>query len=196
MAVISTEKIKELREKTGAGISDVKEALTEAKGDTARALELIERKFGNIAAKKAGRATGSGLVESYVHSNGRIGSMVELLCETDFVARNPQFKEFAHDLAMHIAAMRPLYLSLDAVPADAWNAEKKRCAEDARALGKPEHVAEQIVDGKLKTYFGALALMNQPFIKDQGKTIQDSVQEAIGKFGENIKIGRFARFEI
>lgn len=149
--MISAEQIKELREKTGAGILDIKKALEESAGDMAGALALIERRFGGIASKKAERETKAGLVEAYIHSNGKVGVLIELLSETDFVARNEGFKELAHDLAMQIAAMNP--------------AEAKD-------------------------------LMGQTFIKDQGKTIENLVSEAIGKFGENIKIGRFVRFEL
>ena len=193
---ISAQQIKELRERTGAGISDVKKALEDAKGDMARALELIERKLGGTAEKKASREIKGGLVEAYIHSNGKIGTLVELGCETDFVARNPAFKELAHNIALHIAAMRPLYLSLEAVPKEVWQVEKERFEEEAKQLNKPAHIMEEIVDGKLKSYFGALALLEQPFVKDQDKTVGTVVKEAIGKFGENIKIGRFARLEI
>lgn len=149
--MISTEQIKELREKTGAGIADIKKALEESGGDTTKALGMIEAKLGGSAAKKAGRLTTAGLVESYVHGNGKIGVLVELLCETDFVARNPGFQELAHELSMQIAAMGP---------------------QD------PE------------------TLLSQPFIRDQGKTVKDVINEAVGKFGENIKIGRFSRIEL
>jgi len=194
--MIETQQIKELREKTGAGISDIKRVLEQAKGDMARAIELLERTLGSAAEKKASRETRGGVVEAYVHSNSRIGALVEMLCETDFVARNPAFRELAHGIAMHIAAMRPLYLSLETIPKDIWQSEKERFEEEAKALGKPALVVEQIVDGKLKVYFGALALLEQPFVKDQDKTVGEVVNEAIGRFGENIKVGRFARFEI
>lgn len=194
--MISAQQIKELRERTGAGISDVKRALEDSKGDMVRAVELIERKFGGTAEKKASREIKAGLVEAYIHSNGRIGVLVELGCETDFVARNPAFRELAHDIALQIAAMRPLYLTLDMVPKDAWQMEKERLEEEARTLGKPQNIVEQIVDGKLKAYFGALALLEQPFVKDQDKTVSIIIKEAIGKFGENIKVGRFTRLEI
>lgn len=193
---ISLDHIKELREKTGAGMSDVRRALEEHGGDRERALQAIQRKLGSAGAKKASRETNAGLVESYIHSNGRVGAMVELLCETDFVARNPVFKELAHDLAMHITAMSPLYLSLDAVPKEMWQTEQDRFQEEVRAMGKPERIAKEIIDGKLKAYFGSVSLLEQPFIKDQNKTIGVMVNEAIGKFGENIKIGRFSRFEV
>lgn len=148
---ISAEQIKEFREKTGAGISDIKRALEESGGDPGKALKIIEQKWGSVAGKKAARETRAGLVDAYVHSNGRIGSMVEVFCETDFVARNPQFKELAHDLAMHITAINPTDLDM---------------------------------------------LVSQPFIKNESKTVGEFINEAVGRFGENIKIGRFVRFEI
>ena len=181
--MITAQQIKDLREKTGAGISDVKKALEDSGGDTAKAEAALLRKMGGSAVKRAGRETGAGLVDSYLHSNGKIGAMVELLCETDFVARNPAFRELAHDLAMQVAAMRPLYLSLDVAPSDVWNAEKSQ-------------VEEEVIDGKLKAFFGAISLLEQPFVKDQDKTIKEVINEAIGKFGENIKVGKFVRFEI
>jgi elongation factor Ts len=194
--MISANQIKELREKTGASISDVKKALEENGGDMDKAYAWLERKLGSSAVKKAGREIKAGLIEAYIHSNGRIGSLVEVGCETDFVARNPQFREFAHDIAMHIAAMSPVYLSIETVPQNLWEAERMRVAEEVRGLNKPAHILEEIIDGKLKAHFGALSLLSQPFIKDQDKTVGDVVNETIGKFGENIKIGRFIRFEI
>lgn len=193
--MITAQQIKELREKTGAGISDVKKALEESGGDMDNAFKRIEHRLGGIAEKKSGRETGAGLVEAYIHSNNRIGAMLELFCETDFVARNPAFRGLAHDLAMHIAAMRPAYLSFEAVPQDLWQAEKNRFEEETGGLDKPSHILEEIVAGKLKAHFGPLSLLEQPFVKDQDKTVAEVINEAIGKFGENIKIGRFVRFE-
>lgn len=194
--MISAQLIKELREKTGAGVSDVKKALEEAKGDTQKALEIIERKLGGSAGKRAGRETTAGIVEAYVHSNNKLGVLVELFSETDFVARNPGFKELAHNIALHIAAMRPMYLSLDSIPPEQWEAEKERFAEEAKTLNKPAHIVEQIIDGKLKAHFGAYTLLQQPFVKDQDKTVADILNESIGRFGENINIGRFVRLEM
>ena len=193
---VTAQLMKELREKTGAGISDIKKALEEAKGDTARAVEIIERKLGGSADKRAGRETTVGIVESYIHSNNRLGVLVELFSETDFVARNPLFKELAHDIALHIAAMRPMHLSFDTVPREQWEAQKERFSEEIKILNKPADIVEQIIDGKLKAYFASYCLLEQPFVKDQDKTVEEVVNEAIGKFGENIKIGRFIRFEI
>lgn len=194
--MISAQQIKELRERTGAGISDVKKALLEHGEDSDKAFAALERKLGADAVKRAGRATEAGIVETYIHSNGRIGAMIEILCETDFVARTPQFKELAHDIAMHIAAMRPLYLSLDTIPQEVWNAEKERIEEETRKMDKPHAVLEHIIDGKIKSHFGALSLLAQPFVKDQDKTVGDIVNEASGRFGENVTMSRFARFEI
>lgn len=194
--MISASDIKKLRDKTGAGIADVKKALEESGGDAAKAESLLERRLGSAAIKKAGRDTKAGIIETYLHSNGRIGSMVELFCETDFVSRNPDFKALAHDLAMHIAAMRPLYVSLDSVPASAWDEEKIRFEEEVAKMDKPENIKSDIVSGKLKAHFGGLALLSQPFIKEQEHAVGDMVNAAVGRFGENIKVGRFARFEI
>lgn len=194
--MISAQLIKELREKTGAGVSDIKKALEDAKGDTGKALELIELKLGRSAGKRAGRETSAGIIEAYVHSNNRVGVLVELSSETDFVSRNAAFKELAHDLALHVAAMRPLYLSLDSVPREQWEMEKSRFTEEANTLNKPSNIIEQIIDGKLKAHFGQYTLLEQPFVKDQDKTVGEILNEAIGKFGENITIGRFVRLEI
>lgn len=194
--MITANQVKELREKTGAGISDVKKALEESGEDMDKAFKWIEHRLGVIAEKRSGRETGAGLVEAYIHSNSRIGAMLELFCETDFVARNPAFRGLAHDLAMHIAAMRPAYLSLETVPQDLWQAEKSRFEEETKGLDKPSHILEEIIAGKLKAHFGPLSLHEQLFVKDQDKTVDGVINEAIGKFGENIKIGRFVRFEI
>lgn len=193
--MISAQQIKELRERTGAGISDIKKALEEAKGDMARAVTIIERKLGSSAGKRAGRETKSGIIDSYVHGD-KIGVLLEVFCETDFVARNPVFREFVHSLSMHIAAMHPVYLSLDAVPRDVWQTEKDRFTEDTAKLNKSAAIMEEIINGKLKAHFGAYALMEQSFVKDQDKTVGKVLNEVIGKFGENINIGRFVRLEM
>lgn len=194
--MISAQQIKELREKTGAGVSDVKKALEESKGDMEGALAFIKRKLGSSAVKRAGRETRAGVVDAYIHSNSRIGALVELFCETDFVARNPDFTALAHDIALHVAAMSPAYLAYDSVPEDILNAEKKRFEDEARETKKSPEIQAAIVDGKLKSHFGALALMEQPFVKDQDKTVGQVVREAIGRFGENIRVGKFVRLEL
>lgn len=194
--MISAQQIKELREETGAGVSDIKKALEESGGDMTAARAAIDRRLGNAAGKRAGRETAAGVVDAYIHSNSRVGVLVELFCETDFVARSPAFVALAHDIALHIAAMNPLYLSQDAVPADIMAAERRRCEEEARQSGKPALIQTQIAEGKLKSYFGALSLLDQQFVKDQDKTVITIINEAIGRFGENIKVGKFTRFEL
>lgn len=193
---ISAQLIKELREKTGGGISDIKKALEEAKGDTGKAIEIIERKLGSSAGKRAGRETTAGMVESYIHSNNRLGVLVELFSETDFVARNPGFKELAHDIALHIAAMRPMYLSLDSVPREQWVVQKQHFTEEAQTFNKTPDIIAQIIDGKMNAYFSPYCLLEQPFVKDQDKTVREVLNESIGRFGENINIGRFVRLEM
>lgn len=193
---VSAQQIKELRDKTGAGVSDVKRALEESGGDEERAIKLIEQRLGHIAGKKSSRTAGIGIVESYVHSNARVASLVEVYCETDFVAKSPAFREFAHAVALQVAAMRPLFLTIEDVPKELWEVERMRIVEEVAALGKPSAIQEEIVKGKLHAYFGPLSLMEQAFVKDQDKTVREMLNESIGRFGENIKIGRFVRFEV
>ena len=190
------ELVKKLRDSTGLPFNEIKRALEEAGGDRARAMEVLKAHGVKVAEKKALRTTGQGLVEAYIHSNKKVGVLVELFCETDFVAQNPVFKELAHDLAMHLAAMSPAYLSLESVPEEVWHAEKSRFEEEVSGMNKPAHILAEIIDGKLKAHFGALSLLTQPFVKDQDKTVETIVNEAIGRFGENIKVGRFVRFEL
>lgn len=194
--MISTDLIKELREKTGAGISDIKHALEEGGGDTKKAEEIINRSLGGVAEKKSERTTKAGIIDAYIHSNARIGSLVELWCETDFVARNPGFRELTHGLAMHVAAMNPTYSSLDTIPPDVWDKQKTYYEREVKELKKPDEISIQIIEGKLKSYFSALSLYDQPYVKDQNKTVGDVIKEAVGRFGENIKVGQFVRFEI
>lgn len=194
--MISAQQIKELREQTGAGVSDVKKALEESGGDMDKARAAIERRLGSAASKRSGHETRAGVVDAYVHSNSKVGVLAELFCETDFVARNPDFRALAHDIALHIAAMSPAYLSQDSVPEDIRAAERTRCEEEAKKSGKSAAIQEQIVEGKLKSHFGALSLMDQQFVKDPDKTVGQIVNEAIGRFGENIKVGRFVRLEL
>ena len=157
---------------------------------------MIEKKLGSLAGKRVGRKTGAGIVDAYIHSDKRIGVLVELFSETDFVARNPEFVMLAHGLALHIAALGPQYLSRDSVPDEIVNAERARFEEEVQRLGKPEKIMREIIDGKLASHFGAVSLLEQPYIKDQDKTVREVINEAIGKFGENIQVGRFVRFEL
>jgi len=191
---ITASMVKELREKTGAGMMDCKKALEEAGGDMNRAIEILREKGLAAAAKKAGRVTAEGLVESYIHGGGKIGVLVEVNCETDFVAKTDEFREFVRDIAMQIAAAAPRYVSRDEVPAEEIEKERQILRQQALNEGKPEHIVEKMVEGRLKKFFAEVCLLEQPFIKDPDKTIEELLKEKIAKIGENITIRRFARF--
>lgn len=195
MNAISAESVKSLREKTGAGMMECKKALTESSGDFEKAIDLLRQKGLASALKKAGRAASEGLVESYIHM-GKIGTMIEINCETDFVARTDDFREFVRDVAMHIAAASPVYLSREDVPQPVLEREKE--IYRAQVSDKPPQVLEKIVEGKLEKFFTDTCLLDQIFIKDadQKKKIKDLLTEKIAKFGENIIIRRFARFQL
>jgi len=192
---ITVSEIASLRNKTGLPMMECKAALIEADGDEEKAIEVLKKKGFAKAAKKSERETKSGLIETYVH-DGKIGVLLEVLTETDFVAKNDDFKEFVHDVALHIAAMNPKYISKTEVPANEIEKEKTSLIEQVKATGKPENIAEKIVEGKLGKYFEEICLLEQPFIKDPDKTIGDLLTGLIAKIGENIIIGRFARFEL
>jgi elongation factor Ts len=196
MAEITTQMIKELREKTGAGIVDCKKALQEAGGDVEKAVEILRKKGAAKAAKKAERATAEGAVFSYIHAGGKVGALVELNCETDFVARNETFKELGHEIALQVAAMAPEFVSKEDVPAEVVEKEKEILRQQALAEGKPEHIVEKIVEGRLSKFYAEKCLLEQPWIKDDSKTIKDLITDYITKLGENIKVKRFARFEV
>ncbi len=196
MAEITTQMIKELREKTGAGIVDCKKALQEANGDMEKAVEILKRKGAAKAAKKAERATAEGIVVSYIHAGGKVGALVELNCETDFVARTDDFKKLGHEIAMQVAAMSPEYVSREDVPSEIVEKEKAILREQALSEGKPEHIVEKIVEGRLSKFFSEKCLLEQPWIKDDSKTIKDLLTDYITKLGENIRVKRFCRFEI
>jgi elongation factor Ts len=193
---ISASQVKELREKTGAGMMDCKKALTEANGDMDKAIEILREKGLAAAAKKAGRIAAEGVVESYIHMGGKIGVLVEINCETDFVAITDEFKELARDIAMQIAAYNPQYVSRDEVPAEVIEKEKEIYKQQAINEGKPEHIAEKMVEGRIKNYFKEVCLLEQPFIKDGDKTVEELVKEKIAKIGENISIRRFVRYQL
>ena len=192
--MITSSMVKELREKTGAGIMDCKRALEEANGDMEKAIEILKKKGIAKAEKKASRVAKEGLIGSYVHMGGKIGVLVEVNCETDFVARTDEFKQLVKDIAMQIAAMKPLYVSPEDIPEEVL--EKEKAIYREQAAGKPEHVVERIVEGKLKKFYEEVCLLEQPFIRDDSKKIRDLIQEAIAKLGENIKVSRFVRFEV
>jgi len=188
--------VKELREATGAGVLDCKKALEASGGDLEKAKAYLREKGLAAAAKKAGRVAKEGLIEAYVHTGGRVGALIELDCETDFVARTEEFKALAHDLAMQVVAAKPLYLAPEDIPPDVLEEEKNVYRAQARDAGKPEHIVERIVEGKLQKHFQEVCLMRQPFIKDDDLTVQDIVTRTIAKLGENIVMRRFARFEL
>ncbi|MHB1003017.1 MAG: translation elongation factor Ts [Thermoleophilia bacterium] len=193
---VSAKEVKELREKTGAGMMDCKKALSDCNGDLEEAVKTLRTKGLADAAKRSDRATSQGLVDSYIHANGKLGVLVEVGCETDFVAMNDDFKEFVHDLAMHIAAAGPRYIRREDVPQDEIDNEMSIYKEQARATGKPDNILEKIAAGKMDKYFSQICLMEQAFVKDDSMTIEQLLGELIGKIGENIQIKRFVRFEL
>ncbi len=188
--------VKKLREMTGAGMLDCKKALEETNGNLEEAVELLRKKGIAKAAKKAGRETKEGLIHSYIHAGGRVGVLLELNCETDFVARNETFKELANELALQIAAMKPKWVSREDVPEEIVAKEGEIAREAAIAEGKPEHIAEKIAEGKVNKFFQENCLLEQKYIKDESKTVEELIKEYIAKIGENIQVGRFCRFEI
>ena len=190
------EQVKALREKTGGGIVEVKKALDEANGDEARAIEILKKRGEAKALKKTDRTAGEGIVASYIHSNQRVGTLLTLLCETDFVGRNEEFQELARDLAMHVTAMAPRYVRPEDVPAELVLGERRIWEEQVAAEGKPAEIAEKILLGKEKKFREDLALLTQPFVKDPSKTVQALITEKIHRIGENIQVGSFTRFEI
>ena len=191
---ITAEQVKELRDRTGAGIMDCKKILTEAEGNMEKAIELLKQKGMAKAAKKAGRIAAEGLVEAYIH-NGKYGALVEVNSETDFVANNPEFKQFVKDIAMHVAAAAPQYVKREDVPASIVDAEKEAQKAKAVAEGKPEAIAERIVEGRMDKFYSEICLLDQSFVKDPDKTVGQLLTELISKIGENIVIRRFVRFE-
>jgi elongation factor Ts len=196
MAKISAATVKELREKTGAGIMDCKEALSESNGDISKAVDFLRKKGLATAAKRAGRATTEGIVESYIHMDSKLGVLVEINCETDFVAKNDDFKEFAKNIAMHITATNPVGIRQEDVPKETIDKEKEIYRAQVLEMGKPEKIVDKIVEGKLKKYFKDNCLMNQDYVRDSNITIEDLLNEMVAKIGENITIKRFARFKI
>jgi len=193
---ISAGLVRDLREKTGAGMMDCKKALTEAAGDFEKAIDYLRKKGIASASKKAGRATKEGSVSSYIHGEGRVGVLLEVNCETDFVARTEQFKTFVKDVSMHVAAANPAYVNSTEVPAEIIAKEKEIAVAQMQASGKPAAVLEKIAEGKIKKFYEDTCLMNQVFVKDPSKTIDQLLKEAIAALGENIIIRRFSRFQL
>ena len=194
--MFTSKDVMELRKKTGAGVADCQKALKETDGDMDKAVDYLREKGIAKAAKKASRIAAEGIVDSYIHMGGKVGVLLEVNCETDFVARGDQFKELVHDIALQIAAANPVYLTKDEVPADVIEKEKEILKAQAIEEGKPEKIVEKMVEGRIKTFYDENCLLCQKFVKDPSKTIEQLVTEAIATIGENISIRRFARFEM
>jgi len=193
---ITTKMVKDLRDKTQAGMMDCKKALESTGGDMEKAVDLLRQKGLAVAAKRANRATSEGVIATYIHAGGKLGVMVELGCETDFVAKNDDFREFARDIAMHIAAANPISISRDEVPAQVIAREKDIFVQQALESGKPEPIVEKMVNGKIEKFLAEVALLEQKFVKNPDLSIQDLLNELVGKMGENISIKKFARFQV
>ena len=196
MAIVSSELVNELREKTGAGIMDCKRALADVGGDLEKAVDILRQKGLAIAVKKAARETKEGVIGSYVHAGGKIGVLVEVNCETDFVARNSEFQDLVRDIAMQIAWSNPSWLRREDVPASVLEKEREIYRAQAKESGKPEHVIEKIAEGKIDKFFVDVCLLEQPFIKDSSVTINHLIQQKIAKIGENIAVKRFVRYQL
>jgi len=193
---ISAKLVKELRDKTGAGMMDCKNALKEAGGDMEKAVEILRKRGVAKAEKKASREAKDGLIEAYIHPGGKLGVLVEVNCETDFVANTDDFKEFVHNLAMHIAATNPISIDRENVPQEVVEREMRIYKEQAQESGKPEHIVEKIATGKMEKFYSENVLLEQAYIRDPEKTIKDYLTEVVAKLGENITIRRFVRFQI
>jgi elongation factor Ts len=193
---ISASQVKELREKTGVGIMDCKEALKECKGDVKQAIDFLRKKGIATAKKRGGRQTSEGLVQSYIHAGGKIGVLVEVNCETDFSAKTDDFANFAKDIAMQIAATNPISVDREGIAPETLKKEMEIFATQAKESGKPEKVIEKIVDGKMKKFYSEVCLLEQAFVKDPDNSIQDLVNDLMAKTGENVMISRFARFQL
>ena len=193
---ISAAQVKELRDKTGAGFMDCKSALTEAGGDVEKAVTILRTRGQARAAKRAGRSTSQGLVGSYIHMGGQVGVLVEVACESDFVARTDEFQQLTREVAMHIAAASPLYVSREQVPAEAVERERAIFRAQAEGSNKPPQVIDRIVDGKMNSYYQQVVLLDQPSIREPKTSIGDLVTAAVAKMGENITVVRFARFKV
>ena len=193
---ITAQMVKELRDKTNAGMMDCKKALGETGGDMEKAVDFLRQKGLAVAAKRADRATSEGVIQTYIHAGGKLGVMVEVGCETDFVAKTDSFIEFARDIAMHIAAANPVSIKREDVPEEMIGREKEIYKKQALDSGKPENIVDKIVEGKINKFFSEVSLMEQKFVKDPDKSIQDLMNELIASLGENISVKRFSRFQV
>jgi len=190
------EKIKQLREETAAGMMDVKNALEESGGDLDGARRVLRERGQALAAKKSSREASEGLIDAYVHFNGRVGVLVEVNCETDFVARTPEFKEFARNVALHVASMKPLCVGPEDIPAEALEEERQIVEKQVAEMGKPEDIARRIIDGRMQKWISEQALLTQPYVRDPDRTVADLLRETIQKVGENVVVRRFTRYEL
>jgi elongation factor Ts len=195
MATITADAVKELRERTGAGMMDCKNALVETGGDVDAAVGLLRERGLAAAAKKAGRDAREGVVSSYIHAGGKLGALIEVNCETDFVARTDEFQKLVRDLAMQVVALAPLYVDIERIPEDALAAKKAELAESDAVKGKPAEIQERIVEGQLKKWYQEVCLYEQPF-RDEDRAVKDLITEAISKIGENIRVRRFTRYAL
>ena len=196
MAEVTAAMVKELRERTGAGMMDCKRALGETGGDIEKALHYLREKGLAVAAKKAGRVATEGIIDSYIHLTGRVGVLIEVNCETDFVARTDDFRSFVHDLALQVAAARPEFICREDVPVEVVGKEKEILAAQVKEEGKPEKIVQKIVDGRLEKFFKEVCLLEQSFIKNPDITVQQLLNEQITRLGENILVRRFTRYEL
>jgi elongation factor Ts len=190
------EKIKQLREETAAGMMDVKRALEETDGDVEGARKVLRERGQAIAAKKSSREATEGLIDAYIHFNGRVGVLVEINCETDFVARTDEFKEFARNVALHVASMKPLVVAPEDIPAEAREEERQIVDKQVAEMGKPEKIQAQIVEGRMRKWESEQALLTQPYVKETDKTVGDLLQDTVQRVGENVVIRRFVRYEL
>lgn len=193
---VSLDRVRELRAETLAGIVDCKKALEETGGDLEQAKVLLRKKGIKIAEKKSSEATKEGRITSYVHHNGRVGVLLEMGCQSDFVARNSEFQDLSRDIAMHIAALRPRWISAEEVSGEAAEKEKEILTEEARHEGKPDAIIEKMVEGRMRKFYEQYCLLEQPYVKDDSKTVKDYIKEVIARLGENITVERFVRFEL
>ncbi len=193
---ITAKMVKDLRDKTAAGMMDCKKALTDTGGDMEKAVDLLRQKGLAVAAKRAGRATNQGVVETYIHAGGNLGVMIELGCETDFVAKNDDFRAFARDIAMHIAALNPVAVTREEVSPEVVSRGKEIYVQQALDSGKPEAIVEKMVTGKIEKFLSEICLLEQQYVKNPDLSVQDLLNDLVGKMGENISIKRFARFQV
>ncbi len=194
--MVTIDQIKQLREETGVSPTEIKKALEQTKGDSEKAKELLRIWGKTVLSKKTSRETKSGLIETYLHPNAKTGVLLDIRCETDFVAKSPEFRNLAHEICLQIAAMKPLFVSESDIPEEFLEGETKIYKEQIKDSGKPENIVKQILEGKLKKYKDEISLLSQPWIKDDSKTIKNLIEDTVAKVGENIEIKKFARYEI